>query len=92
MVNSAFVKQAEIFDQRLDSQLEQQKTEILEEIDSRGYITKQDLDDRNYVTKHDLNDAIVDLKDNVTDRITRLEEKVLSVDILIYRPEIDGRS
>lgn len=76
IINSAFIKQDEVFDNKLGQRLEEQKIEIMAEIDSRGYVTKQDLDDRGYVTKHDLDDAILDLKDNVVGRITRLEEKV----------------
>lgn len=79
MINSAFIKQGEHFEQILDQKLEQNRKEIFDEIDAREYITKKDLDDRGYSTKYDLQDAVIDIKDEitrtVTPRLTRLEQK-----------------
>ncbi len=61
-VGGAFEKQREIDDEKLSNL----KTELLEEIDSRGY-----------VTKHDLDDAIVDAKDEILKRIDESVEPKL---------------
>lgn len=89
MINVSFIKQDELFAEQLD----QNRKEILREIDSRGYITKQDLDEtldrreyitkkdldeRNYVTQHDLQDAIVDAKDEIIAHLDRTIKPTLA--------------
>lgn len=89
IINSAFIKQDKRFVQMLDEKLEQNRQEIMSEIDSREYITKKDLDargyitektldDRGYATKHDLQDAVVDAKDEIIAHLDQTVTPVLS--------------